>query len=372
MSAIEGIVMPKWGMTMTEGTLISWHVEEGAEIAVGDEVAEVETEKMLGAVEAHAAGPLRRQVAQEGDVVQVGAVLGLIAAADVPDAELDAYLERAAAELEAAGAVDEGPRQISVAGGLGELHALARGEGEETVVLLHGFSGDALNWRFVIDDLAAGRTVVAIDLPGHGDSTKEVGAGAVEELVASVTEVMDAEGIESAHLVGHSLGGLVAARLASSDPGRVESLALIAPAGLGPEIDAEFIDAIVTGSSRRDLKRALPKLFADKNLVTRELTEEVLSYKRQPGVPEALAAIGAGAFDEGRQLQQIEADLAGLQAPLLVLWGAEDEVIPSAHAAAAPPAAQVETLDGVGHSPHVEDPSAVAELLDQHLRRSGR
>jgi pyruvate dehydrogenase E2 component (dihydrolipoyllysine-residue acetyltransferase) len=366
-AAIESIVMPKWGMTMTEGTLIAWLVEEGATIAVGDEVAEVETEKMLGSVEAHAAGNLRRRVAAEGEVLPIGAVLGLIAEQGVSEAELDAFLERAAAELAAAAEVDQGPREIFVKGKLGEIHAIARGEGEEAVVLLHGFSGDALNWRFVIDELAAGRTVIAVDLPGHGASTKEVGSGSAEELGAAVLEVMDAEGIERAHLVGHSLGGLIAATLAATAPDRVASLALIAPAGLGEEIDAEFIDAIVAGSSRRDLKRALPKLFADQNLVTRELVEEVLRYKRAEGVAEALEAIRGEVFSDGRQARQVRDELGALQVPLLVVWGAEDEVIPSAQSAAAPGSARVEVLVDVGHSPHVESPAAVSALINDHL-----
>jgi pyruvate dehydrogenase E2 component (dihydrolipoamide acetyltransferase) len=366
-AAIESIVMPKWGMTMTEGTLIAWTVEEGAEIAVGDEVAEVETEKMLGAVEAHSAGPLRRRVAAQGEVLAVGAVLGLIAAADVPEAELDAFLERAVAELAAVEEVDAGPREIRVAGPLGELNALARGEGEEAVLLLHGFGGDTLNWRFVIDEIAAGRTVIAIDLPGHGGSAKAVGDGAVDALVASVLELMNAEEISRAHLVGHSLGGLVAARLALAAPERVASLALIAPVGFGAEIDAEFIEALAAGSSRRELKGALPKLFADQALVTRELVEEVLRYKRAEGVPEALAAIRDELVSEGRQRQRIADQLATVEAPLLVVWGAEDEVIPSDQAAAAPASARVEVLAAVGHSPHVESPPALVALLDEHL-----
>jgi pyruvate dehydrogenase E2 component (dihydrolipoamide acetyltransferase) len=365
-AAIEGIVMPKWGMTMTEGTLLAWKVEEGGEIAVGDEVAEVETEKMLGSVEAHSAGPLRRQVAQEGDVVAVGAMLGLIAGPDVPEAELDAFLERAAAELAAAGVVDEGPREISVDGGLGQLHALARGEGPDAVVLLHGFSGDALNWQFVIDELAEGRTVIAIDLPGHGSSGKGVGSGSAEELLAGVVEVMDAEGVASAHLVGHSLGALLAMKLAIEQPERVASLALIAPAGFGEEIDAGFIDTVVDASSRRELKAALPKLFADQGMVTRELVEDVLRYKREEGVAEALTAIRDQLHAEGRQ-RNVLADLAGVELPLLVVWGADDEVIPSDQAAAAPQAARVEILPDVGHSPHVESPAAVSALLNEHL-----
>jgi len=94
---IEKLGMPKWGLSMTEGRVIDWLVEEGAEIAVGDEVAEVETEKINGVVEAPVAGVLRRRVAASYDVIPVGGLLGVIADASVPEAEIDAFV----AEFEA-------------------------------------------------------------------------------------------------------------------------------------------------------------------------------------------------------------------------------------------------------------------------------
>lgn len=361
--------MPKWGMTMTEGTLVTWLVEEGDEIAVGDEVAEVETEKILGPVEAQFGGKLRRRVAKEGDIIPIRGLLAVIANSDVDDAEVDAFVERATADIAVApedGTV-EGPRMLTVDSSLGWLHALAGGEAPESVVLLHGFGGDALNWSLAIEGLSVERTAVAVDLPGHGASTKDVGAGSVDELVTSVVDLMDAEGIPRAHLVGHSLGGLVAASLALSQPERVTSLALVAPAGFGEEIDGEFIDAIVAASSRRELKVALRKLFADESLLTRQLVEEVLRYKRLEGVPEALGTLRDSLFPEGRQRVEVASRLAALELPLLVVWGAEDEIIPAAQASAAPAAARVEIVEGVGHSPHVEASTAVNALLREHL-----
>ena len=252
-------------------------------------------------------------------------------------------------------------------GSLGTLNAVQRGEGSEAVVLLHGFSGDALNWQFVIDELTAGRTVLAIDLPGHGSSTKNVGDGDVEELAAAVREVIDAANLEEVHLVGHSLGGLVAAKLTSMDPDRVRSLALMAPAGFGDEVDGEFLDALVAATSRRQLKEPLRKLFVDDGLVTRELVESVLRYKREDGVSEALSAIRDQAFPDGKQAQSAVSSLQGVDAPLLVIWGSEDEIFPSDQAGNAPDGAEVEVLEGIGHSPHVEDPRAVADLLLAHL-----
>ena len=96
-SGIQKLGMPKWGLSMTEGRLVDWLVEDGTELTVGGEVAEVETEKINGVVEAPAAGTLRRRVASVGDVIPVGGLLGVIADASVPDADIDAFI----AEFEA-------------------------------------------------------------------------------------------------------------------------------------------------------------------------------------------------------------------------------------------------------------------------------
>lgn len=103
MSKIYKLTIPKLGLTMEEGTLARWLVEEGAEIAAGAEVAEVETDKIANAVES-AQAVLRRKVAGEGDVLPVGALIGIVADADVSDAEIDAFI---AAEGSAPAAAEE-------------------------------------------------------------------------------------------------------------------------------------------------------------------------------------------------------------------------------------------------------------------------
>jgi pyruvate dehydrogenase E2 component (dihydrolipoyllysine-residue acetyltransferase) len=367
---VQKLGMPKWGLSMTEGRLVGWLVDEGTEVAVGDEVAEVETEKINGVVESPAAGVLRRRVAAEGDVIPVGGLLGVIADASVSDADIDAFIADFEATFvpgEAEEAAGAEPETVTVDGRT--LRFLRQGEGDaEPLVLLHGFGGDLNNWLFNAEPLSAGRVVYALDLPGHGGSAKDVGAGEASDLVDALRAFLDAQEIDRAHLAGHSMGGLVAAELALVDPERVASLALIAPAGLGPEIDREYVEGFVAATGRRDLKPVLQRLFVDPDLVNRQMVDDVLKYKRLDGVQEALRTLADRLFPDGRQARVIAGQLdEGYAGPVLVVWGERDAIIPAAQADAAPGRAETHVLDGVGHSPHMEAAGEVNRLLEGFL-----
>ncbi len=92
--AIKPLGMPKWGLAMTEGKVTAWLVGEGAAISAGQEILEIETSKIANVWESPVAGILRRQVTAEGETVPVGALLGVVADAVVPDAEIDAFVAR--------------------------------------------------------------------------------------------------------------------------------------------------------------------------------------------------------------------------------------------------------------------------------------
>lgn len=92
MARIEAITVPKWGLTMTEGTVVAWLVEEGHRLAVGDVIMEMETSKLLNEVESQFSGVLRRKVAQEGDTLPVAALLAVVAEPEVSESEIDAFI----------------------------------------------------------------------------------------------------------------------------------------------------------------------------------------------------------------------------------------------------------------------------------------
>lgn len=369
MSEITLVTMPKWGLSMEQGKVNCWLKQLGEPVKRGDEVIEVESEKIAGAVEAAADGILRRQLAAAEDTLPVGGLLGVIAAADVAEADIDAAVAQALADFQPAGGSDEAvaaaPERIQL--GERSIRYLKRGEGGTPVVLVHGFGGDLNNWLFNHEALAGARAVYALDLPGHGESSKDVGSGSLDELASVLLDFLAALDIEHANLVGHSMGAAVAMTAAVRAPERIASLTLVCGAGLGPEIDGDYIEGFVGAANRNAIKPHLMKLFGDASLVTRQLVDDIMKYKRIEGVDAALRRLAAMLFADGRQATVLGGELAALGKPVLIIWGEADQIIPPAHALRYPGIAQVEVIAGKGHMVQMEAAAEVNRLIAQFL-----
>jgi pyruvate dehydrogenase E2 component (dihydrolipoamide acetyltransferase) len=373
---IVPVTMPKWGLSMRLGKITDWIVGEGDEVALGDDLADIETDKITGTLEAASAGTLRRIVARVGEDVPVSGTIALLAPDGVADEELDAAVTEARAVIDAgvpddaaSGPVvetaDVGGRKISYAG---------TGQDGDVVLLIHGYGGDRNSWLFLQEPLAARHRVYALDLPGHGASAKDVGDGSVAVLADAVTGVLDAIGAERAHLAGHSLGGAVALEVAARDPGRIRSLTLIAPAGFGREINAGYLRGFADAQTRRELKPVVSQLFADESLVTRQVVDDLLAYKRLDGVDEALHALLLGALLDGDGDAQRADSAPALAAiggalPVTVVWGGADRIIPAAQAGSVTGAVS-HVLDGAGHMPHMERPAEVQAAIEENIARA--
>jgi pyruvate dehydrogenase E2 component (dihydrolipoamide acetyltransferase) len=381
---IQPITMPKWGLSMKTGKVVDWLVSEGDEISHGQDLADIETDKIAGTLEATHEGVLRRIVAQVGSSVPVSGVIAVIAPDDVSDDAIDSVVT-AAQEAAASGEVEEaaGPTVNTVGIGGHTVSYATMGTGGDVVVLVHGYGGDKNSWLFVQEPLAtagsgdsdqsSGRTVHALDLPGHGESSKRLAEDAdLDSLAAVVIGFLDALGIDRAHLVGHSLGGAVVTAAAAEAPERVRSLTLLAPAGFGEDADAEYLQQFAAASSRRELKPLLGRLFADESQVTRQLVDDVLKYKRLDGVEGALRVLLRTLLDAEGKSQGIRAReiLGRTQVPRAVVWGAADRILPSDAAPDPDERTDVRIVDGAGHMVHMESPQAVLEAMEKLLERS--
>jgi pyruvate dehydrogenase E2 component (dihydrolipoamide acetyltransferase) len=374
---LQAITMPKWGLAMDEGMVVAWHVEEGARFDSSDEILDIETTKITNALESTAAGVLCRRVAGEGETLPVGALLGVVAEGATEEAveasEVDAFITRfnenftvAAAEASTQAASE--PEIVEAAGWrLNYLRAgpnAGAGESEDApIVLVHGFGGDLNNWLFNQPDLAQSHCVYALDLPGHGRSSKDVGAGDLGVLSDALGAFLDALGISRAHLCGHSLGGAVVLDLALRHPETAASLTLISSAGLGPEINGSYIDGFIAAGRRKEMKAVLALLFAAPGVVSRDMVEELLRYKRLDGVEAALRVIAEAVFPGGRQAVVLAERLSEFVQPVQVIQGREDRILPPAQAEGLPANVALTMIEDAGHMPQMEAAAEVNRLI---------
>src|ERR1700744_263469 len=306
------VILPRVDMDMTEGMIAAWHVKEGDEVREGMLIFEIETSKATMEIDAPASGIIRQINTPVGESVAVGTAVawiyatgealvehgehgGRAAADDVAAADAQAPLRatpaarRLARErgLQLVGIAGSGPhgrmaaQDVLRAAMLEEmpepavtgaphthlLHSIALRKGSgDPLVLLHGFAAESNSWRPFSQAVARlGATeagILAVDLPAHGKSPAEA-AGSLEEMIAALEQTLLDEGIERCHLVGHSFGGALAlATSAQASRLEVRSLALLAPAGLGPESNGSFLRGLIDATRRASLVPWLKQLFA--------------------------------------------------------------------------------------------------------------
>lgn len=241
------------------------------------------------------------------------------------------------------------------------LRCSERGAGDEPVLLLHGYSDSAHTFAPVLPLLPARWRVLAPDQRGHGDSDRPQGGYTMEQLAADAAALLDATGAGAATVVGHSMGSLVALRLALDHPERVARLVLVgstpsakeAMHGLAQEI-AAFADpvpvAFVRGFQESAVCRPVPAAFFEQVVAE--------SRKLPARVWQAIAA-DLARFD-------VRAELGRVRCPTLLVWGDRDAFFGRAEQEALRdgiPGASLLVYEGTGHTPHWEEPERFARDL---------
>jgi len=248
-----------------------------------------------------------------------------------------------------------------------------RGSGEP-LVLLHGVATSRLIWTRVIDALAQRRRVIAVDLPGFGESAA---AGPGFELEQVADGLVADLALERFDLVGHSLGGAVAVATAARHPEAVRRLVLVSPAGLAPRA-ARLAGALGVAAERAvHARRALGYRVAGRARGRQAMfgTTVADAARLHPADARLLldASGGARRVSSGvrRALEaDLRDDLAAAPMPVGLIWGDADRVVPYSGLEALlrlRPDARVETLAATGHIPQIERPAAFAAALERIL-----
>ncbi len=254
----------------------------------------------------------------------------------------------------------EADRLVEVDG----MMARVRVEGPEeapVLVLVHGFSFSLESWDDWAADLSADYRVVRMDLPGHGLTGPDPEQRySVSETVDFLAGVMDALEIERAHLVGNSLGGLVAWRYAADHGERVETLVLLAPGGFSingvteEPVEVPMAVSFYLNQAPEAMVAAASRgLFGDPARMSADLPGRVHALMQGNG-PALVQRLGVFTLPDP------QADLARVDAPVLLLWGERDAMVPVAHAAlfeAALPRSQTVLYPDLGHVVHEEAPA---------------
>lgn len=228
------------------------------------------------------------------------------------------------------------------------------GRGDD-LVLIHGFGSDRLSWAGNAAALMEVARVHSIDLPGHGESVEaEAGNGSPDALAFAVGEALDANGLDRVHLLGHSLGGGIAMLMALAMPGRVRSLSLLAPVGVGRGIDHDFLLRYPELATAEDAQALLQRLVTKPPLINRFTIARVLEQLERPGARQALRAIAAGVIADEERLAEAAAQVAAAGIPRMVIFGGADAINPPDPMSLVGFAGRTHLIPGVGHLPHIE------------------
>jgi len=268
------------------------------------------------------------------------------------------------------------------------------------IVFVHGLGGSHLNWCRLGPKLAAGRRAVALDLHGFGltpglraNSTVQANARLLDRWMQRVVG-------EPVILVGNSMGGLISILETTANPSQIKGLVLIDPAlplppqkpdwqvsgqfllyatpGLGEFAVAKLLASV---SPEKGVKQLVELCFADPSRADPELTraEVALSTQRHPATPAQAAARARIFLAAARSLLRVLARrgnyqklMAGIDVPVLLIGGEDDRLVPVAamrQVAARNPRWESVILPGVGHTPMLEVPDAVAGIIQDWLDR---
>jgi pimeloyl-ACP methyl ester carboxylesterase len=206
------------------------------------------------------------------------------------------------------------------------------GDEQETLLLVHGFGDNKDSFLDLAEGLTDDYRIVAVDLPGFGETAIRTAGDYNPGFYAGViVGFLDQLKIDTVHLVGYSMGGMLAAKVAARSPDRVRTLTLLAPGGLTGDQPSEM-DQIIAH------QQVLPLVYRDRESFERLMQ---LNFHHSLDIPDfALRAVVAegrdradlhemifGKLFNAAETSALEQEIATLQLPTLIIWGVEDRIL---------------------------------------------
>lgn len=239
-------------------------------------------------------------------------------------------------------------------------------QGAETILMIHGFGADKDNWLRFSRPLTARYHVVALDLPGFGDSSKPEASYDVGTQVERLNAFAKAIGLHKLHLIGNSMGGHIAALYAARHPEEVLSVALLNNAGVNAPQASELFKRLDRGDANPLLVRnaddfsnmldllfvekpplpgSLKQYLAERAMASHDFNQKIFNQLRERYIP-------------------LETELAKIQVPTLLLWGDQDQILDVSSIKVMQPLLKqpsVVIMQACGHLPMIERPEETAE-----------
>ena len=242
------------------------------------------------------------------------------------------------------------------------------------VVLVAGGAQWLYSYRDTIPALAREHTVYAVDLPGQGYTTvKGEFAYDIPAMAEALGAFLDAAGLTTVSLVGHSWGGAWSLYYAERNPSRVDRLVLLDSPGMDKPLASQtaLFSVPVVGElavklmGRSDFEKSLRTAFARQDRVTAGVVDETRHWMSRPDKREAFVRLVRTQDDK-----PTDAGLVGLRAKTLIIWGEDDQWLPAAYAqeyGRRIPGATVQIVPDAGHNVHEDAPDQVNPLLTAFL-----
>ncbi|MFZ0792386.1 MAG: alpha/beta fold hydrolase [Candidatus Korobacteraceae bacterium] len=236
-----------------------------------------------------------------------------------------------------------------------------------TMALIHGIGGDADDWAFCLRPLSASHRVIALDLLGFGRSDKPVIDYSIAGFVKVLERFFRTLDIERATLIGGSLGGWIAAAFALQFPDMVDKLVLVDSAGVAEGAAELPVDLHL--STHAHMREVFEQLFYDKTLATDDLVDLAYQQHLERGdgytIDSVLRNLHAGR-------ERVDASIANLRMPVLLVWGEQDAMIPvetGRRLHQLMPGSSLQVIPECGHLPALEKPAEFVRSVLEFLAR---